>query len=44
VPAVSILIGIPILGEVPSVEQVFGVVLATAGMLYAVGVFRRRWA
>ncbi len=43
VPAVSILIGIPILGEVPGAEQIIGVVLATAGMLYAVGVFRRRW-
>ena len=44
VPAVSILIGVPILGEIPSVEQVVGVLLATVGMLYAVGVFRRRWS
>jgi drug/metabolite transporter (DMT)-like permease len=43
VPAVSILIGMPILGEIPSLEQVAGVLLATMGMLYAVGVFHRRW-
>ena len=44
VPAVSILIGVPILGEIPTIEQVVGVMLATAGMLYAVGMFRQRWS
>jgi drug/metabolite transporter (DMT)-like permease len=42
VPAVSILIGIPILGEIPTIEQITGVVLVTAGLVYAVGAFNRR--
>jgi drug/metabolite transporter (DMT)-like permease len=41
VPAVSIVIGIPILGEIPSAEQIVGVVLVTAGLLSAVGLLRR---
>ena len=41
VPAVSILIGIPILGEIPSAEQIVGVVLVTIGLLTAVGLFQR---
>jgi drug/metabolite transporter (DMT)-like permease len=35
IPAVSILIGILILGEIPSPEQIIGVVIVTAGLLYA---------
>lgn len=42
VPAVSILIGVPILGEIPSSEQIAGVTLVTIGLLYAVGVLHRR--
>lgn len=42
VPAVSILIGIPILGEIPTAMQLGGVALVTFGLVYAVGTFRRR--
>ena len=42
VPAVSILVGIPVLGEIPTTMQLAGVALVTAGLLYAVGAFRRR--
>ncbi len=42
VPAVSILIGIPILNEIPATEQIIGVVLVTVGLMYAVGAFQRR--
>ena len=42
IPAVSILIGIPILGEIPSQEQIIGVGFVTVGLLYAVGMFNRR--
>jgi drug/metabolite transporter (DMT)-like permease len=41
IPAASILIGIPILGEIPSVEQIAGVVLVTVGLLAAVGLLQR---
>lgn len=41
VPAVSVLIGIPIVGEIPSVLQVAGLGLVTLGLLTTVGVFRR---
>jgi drug/metabolite transporter (DMT)-like permease len=41
VPAVSVLVGIPIVGEVPSVLQVVGLALVTMGLLTTVGVFRR---
>lgn len=37
VPAVSIFIGIPILGEIPTPEQLVGVLLVTLGLLIAVG-------
>jgi len=43
VPAVSIMIGIPIVGEVPDAVQIAGLLLVTAGLLGAVGVFRIRW-
>jgi drug/metabolite transporter (DMT)-like permease len=36
VPAVSILIGIPVLAEIPATEQIAGVVMVTAGLLYAI--------
>ena len=42
VPAVSILIGIPVLGEIPTTTQLAGVALVTGGLMYAVGAFRRR--
>jgi drug/metabolite transporter (DMT)-like permease len=41
VPAVSVLIGIPIVGEIPSVLQVAGLGLVTLGLLVTVGVLRR---
>jgi drug/metabolite transporter (DMT)-like permease len=43
VPAVSIIIGIPIVGEFPNAFQIAGLLLVTAGLLGAVGVFRLRW-
>lgn len=42
VPAVSILIGIPIVGEFPNAYQIAGLLLVTAGLLSAVGVFGPR--
>jgi drug/metabolite transporter (DMT)-like permease len=41
VPAVSILIGIPIVGETPGTLQLAGLALVTFGLLIAVGLFRR---
>jgi drug/metabolite transporter (DMT)-like permease len=41
VPAVSVLIGIPIVGEIPSALQISGLCLVTLGLLTTVGVFRR---
>ena len=40
VPAVSVLLGIPIVGEIPSALQVGGLGLVTLGLLTTVGVFR----
>ena len=40
VPAVSILVGIPIVGEMPNSTQIIGLLLVTIGLMYAVGVFR----
>jgi drug/metabolite transporter (DMT)-like permease len=40
VPAVSILIGIPIVGEVPNAIQITGLLLVTIGLMSAIGVFR----
>ena len=40
VPAVSVLLGIPIVGEIPSVLQVGGLALVTLGLLTTVGMFR----
>jgi drug/metabolite transporter (DMT)-like permease len=42
VPAVSIMIGIPIVGELPNAFQIAGLSLVTAGLLGAVGLFRLR--
>ena len=42
VPAVSIVIGIPIVGEVPNAYQIAGLLLVTAGLLGAIGAFRRK--
>jgi drug/metabolite transporter (DMT)-like permease len=41
VPALSILIGIPIVGEIPSILQITGLVLVTVGLLASIGVFNR---
>lgn len=41
VPAVSVLLGIPIVGEIPSVLQVSGLGLVTLGLLATVGLFQR---
>jgi hypothetical protein len=43
-PAVSVLIGIPIVGEIPGPIQILGLAPATAGLLIAVGLFRRSLA
>ena len=40
VPAVSVLVGIPIVGEIPSVLQIGGLALVTLGLLTTVGMFR----
>jgi len=37
VPAVSVLIGIPIVGEIPSSPQIAGLVMVTFGLLIAIG-------
>jgi drug/metabolite transporter (DMT)-like permease len=44
VPAVSIMIGIPIVGEFPDAVQIYGLLLVTVGLLGAFGMFplRRR--
>lgn len=41
VPAVSVLVGIPIVGEIPSALQVAGLCLVTLGLLATVGLFQR---
>jgi drug/metabolite transporter (DMT)-like permease len=40
VPAVSILVGIPIVGEIPNSTQISGLLLVTVGLMCAVGAFR----
>ena len=40
VPAVSVLLGIPIVGEIPSVLQIGGLLLVTLGLMTTVGLFR----
>jgi len=44
VPALSVLVGIPIVGEVPSSLQIGGLGLVTLGLLTTVGLFRWRGA
>jgi drug/metabolite transporter (DMT)-like permease len=41
VPAMSVLVGIPIVGEIPSLLQIGGLALVTLGLLTTVGMFRR---
>ena len=41
VPALSTVIGIPALGEIPNPLQIAGLVLVSIGMIVAVGFFRR---
>lgn len=41
VPAMSVLVGIPIVGEIPGVLQISGLGLVTLGLLTTVGLFRR---
>lgn len=41
VPAVSILIGIPLLGEIPNTVQIAGLLLVSLGMFVAVGLLGR---
>lgn len=43
VPALSVVIGIPIVGEIPSPLQVAGLGLVTLGLLTTVGLFRPLW-
>jgi drug/metabolite transporter (DMT)-like permease len=42
VPAVSVVIGIPLIGEIPTTMQIAGLGLVSVGMMIAVGLFRRR--
>ena len=41
VPAISILIGIPLIGEIPSQLQIVGLGLVSIGLLIAVGLLKR---
>jgi drug/metabolite transporter (DMT)-like permease len=41
VPAVSVLIGIPIVGEIPGTLQIAGLALVTAGLLVTIGMLDR---
>lgn len=42
VPALSVLIGIPAVGEIPNVMQIAGLATVSAGMIVAVGLLRRK--
>jgi drug/metabolite transporter (DMT)-like permease len=42
VPALSVLIGIPIVGEIPSLLQIAGLGLVTLGLMTTIGLFGRR--
>ncbi len=44
VPALTVLLGIPIVGETPSLLQIAGLGLVTLGLLTTVGVFRPLWS
>lgn len=41
VPALSVLIGIPVVGEIPSILQIAGLILVTLGLLTTVGLWQR---
>lgn len=41
VPAVSVLVGIPIVGEFPSALQIAGLGLVTTGLLITIGMVQR---
>jgi drug/metabolite transporter (DMT)-like permease len=41
VPAISILLGIPIVGEIPTATQITGLLLVTVGLMCAIGAFQR---
>ena len=41
VPAVSVVVGIPIVGEIPSILQIAGLGLVTLGLLITIGIVRR---
>jgi drug/metabolite transporter (DMT)-like permease len=42
VPALSIVIGIPIVGEIPNGIQITGLLFVTIGLMAAIGAFRWR--
>jgi drug/metabolite transporter (DMT)-like permease len=44
VPAASVIVGIPIVGEIPRLLQVAGLGLVTMGLLTTIGIFHRLWA
>jgi drug/metabolite transporter (DMT)-like permease len=43
VPVLAVVIGIPVLNELPGVVQIAGLSFATLGLLIAVGTWRWRW-
>jgi drug/metabolite transporter (DMT)-like permease len=44
VPALAVLVGIPIVGEIPGILQIAGLALVTLGLLTTIGALRRlRW-
>ena len=40
VPAVAIIIGVPMTGEIPTVPQLLGLALVSVGSLLAIGLLR----
>lgn len=42
VPVAAVLIGVPVTGEAPSIVQIAGLIIATLGLLFAMGVRRPR--
>ena len=43
VPAVAIVLGVPIVGEIPTVLQMAGLAVVSAGLLFALGIIRLPW-
>ena len=41
VPAISIMIGIPLLGEIPNALQIVGLLFVSLGLLVAIGILRK---